>query len=100
MMDAAKIHSVDKQRISFKASLQALRQWEPHINQTSLNNQDTRRLMALLYESIAKNIVIERPGRSEPRAVKRRPKPFQLLTAPRHEMSVIPHRGKSHAKRS
>ena len=56
--------------------------------------------MDLLYESIAKNIVIERPGRSEPRAVKRRPKPFQLLTAPRHEMRVVPHRGKSHAKQA
>lgn len=100
IIDAAMIHSVDNQRISFKASLQALRQWEPHLNQTAMSNQDRYRLMALLYESIAKNIVTERPGRSEPRAVKRRPKPFQLLTAPRHEMSVIPHRGKSHAKQA
>lgn len=97
MLEAAVKKSVDSQRISFKASLQALRQWEPHLNQTKINRQDRRRLMNLLYDSIAKNIVIERPGRSEPRAVKRRPKPFQLLTAPRHEMRVVPHRGRSHA---
>ncbi|MDF7800894.1 hypothetical protein P4C99_15570, partial [Pontiellaceae bacterium B1224] len=28
----------------------------------------------------------ERPGRSEPRCVKRRPKPFQHMTAPREVM--------------
>ncbi|MCK4706930.1 MAG: IS4 family transposase [Gammaproteobacteria bacterium] len=100
MIEAAVKKSVDSQRISFKASLQALRQWEPHLNQTKINKQDRHRLMNLLYDSIAKNIVIDRPGRSEPRAVKRRPKPFQLLTAPRHEMKVVPHRGKSHAKQA
>ncbi len=33
-----------------------------------------------------------RPGRQEPRAIKRRPKPFQLLTAPRHVFQEIPHK--------
>jgi hypothetical protein len=28
-----------------------------------------------------------RPGRLEPRAVKRRPKPYQLLNRPRHELT-------------
>jgi hypothetical protein len=72
-------------RISFKGSVQALRQWEPHLNQTKNNHQEQQRLIRLLYQSIAGYIVPERPGRSEPRAVKRRPKPYQLLTAPRHE---------------
>jgi hypothetical protein len=33
-----------------------------------------------------------RPFRQEPRAIKRRPKPFQYLTAPRHEFREIPHK--------
>lgn len=100
MIDAARIHSVDSQRISFKASLQALRQWEPHLNQTTMSNHDRNRLMDLLYESMVKNIVTERPGRSEPRAVKRRPKAYQLLTAPRHQMIVTSHRGRTNAKQA
>ena len=59
-----------------------------------------RELMRLLYQSIAQNIVRERSRRSEPRAVKRRPKNHQLLTAPRHEMKVIPHRSKYQAEKA
>jgi Transposase DDE domain len=98
MCEAAKKNNTGVRRVSFKGSVQALRQWEPHLNQTKMNCQDRIRLVKLLYESIAKNIVPERPGRSEPRAVKRRPKPYQLLTAPRHEMKETPHRGKYRAK--
>ena len=54
--------------------------------------------LQLLYESIADYIVPERPGRSEPRAVKLRPKPYPLLTAPRREMQVTIHRGRCNAK--
>ena len=42
---------------------------------------------------IAKDKVPERPGRREPRALKRRPKPFPLLNRPRHKMIELPHRG-------
>ncbi len=98
MGEAAEEKSVNMCRISFKGCVQALRQWEPHLNQAKISRQEQNRLIRLLYESIAGNIIPERPGRSEPRAVKRRPKPYQLLTAPRHEMKEIPHRGKYHAK--
>ncbi|CAH1387920.1 hypothetical protein NTGM5_730001 [Candidatus Nitrotoga sp. M5] len=93
MIEAAQQANVPVRRISFKGSVQALRQWEPHLNQTKISHQEQRRLIQLLYESIADYIVPERPDRSEPRAVKRRPKPYQLLTAPRHEMKVTKHRG-------
>ena len=98
MIEAAQQANEQVRRISFKGSVQALRQWEPHLNQTKISHQEQRRLIQLLYESIANYIVPERSGRSEPRAVKRRPKPYQLLTAPRHEMKVALHRGKYHAK--
>ena len=42
------------------------------------------RVLALLYAAMASHIVGDRPGRSEPRAVKRRPKSHKLLTVPRH----------------
>lgn len=98
MIEAAQQAGVTVRRISFKGSVQALRQWEPYLNQTKISTQEQRRLIQLLYESIADYIVPERPGRSEPRAVKRRPKPYQLLTAPRHEMKVTKHRGRYDAE--
>ena len=100
MIEAAKQAGEQVRQISFKGSVQALRQWEPHLNQTKISHQEQRRLIQLLYESIADYIVPERPGRSEPRAVKRRPKSYQLLTVPRHEMKVTLHRSRYRAKRA
>ena len=98
MVEAAEGNDVRVRRISFKGCVQALRQWEPHLNQAKMSRVERNRLIGLLYESIADNIVPERPGRSEPRAVKRRPKPYQLLNKPRHEMQEIKHRSKNRAK--
>src|SRR6266536_512832 len=51
-----------------------------------------RCLIVQLLEVIARDQVPDRPGRIEPRAVKRRPKPYQLLNRPRGAMKEIPHR--------
>ena len=85
-------------KISFKGCMQALRQWEQHLNQNNTKKKEQIRLIETLYDLIADYIVLERPGRSEPRAVKRRPKPYRLLTTPRAEMKVESHRGRKHAK--
>jgi len=98
MMEAAEAKGAILRRISFKGSVQALRQWEPHLNQGKMSHDDRTRLVRLLTESIAGNITPDRPGRSEPRAVKRRPKSYQLLNKPRHEMKEIPHRSKYQAE--
>jgi len=39
----------------------------------------------LLFALISQQKIGNRPGRTEPRAVKRRPKPFPLLMKPREE---------------
>ncbi len=54
-----------------------------------------KRLSALIDEmllSIASDLNPDRPGRSEPRAKKRRPKNHRLLTKPRRQMGKLPHR--------
>jgi len=48
-----------------------------------------------LYETIAGDPLPHRPNRSEPRAVKRRPKNFRLMTKPRHQMIVERSRNQS-----
>lgn len=100
MLDAASQQDMLSRRISVKGSIQALRQWQPLLNKADLNSLERRRLMALLYEAIADSTLCERPGRLEPRCVKRRPKPFRLMTAPRHVMKEALQRGKSGAKQA
>lgn len=97
MVEAAAEISQAPRRLSFKGSIQALRQWEPQFSSTS-DPREQRRLLGTLRLSIAGHLVPHRPGRREPRCVKRRPKPFALLTAPRHQMVEIPHRGRYRAK--
>ncbi|MFT7388833.1 MAG: hypothetical protein ACI8VC_002090 [Candidatus Endobugula sp.] len=74
-----------------------LRQWEPYLNHRKMSKQEHHRLLVLLYDSIAKYIIPERQDRNEPRAVKRSPKSFQWLTAPRREMKVTRRKGKKYA---
>jgi hypothetical protein len=97
---AADRHAIKPRSISFKAALQALRQWLPWLDDVRLKLAEQRRLMNRLLEAIANKTILERPGRREPRCVKRRPKPFALLTAPRHMMVEIPHRGRYRARKA
>ncbi len=85
-------------RISFKGALQAVRKWEPCLKQFGGTTREITRLIRILYRTIADNIIPLTPGRSEPRAVKRRPKNYRRLTRSRHEMIVSPHRSKYRAE--
>ncbi len=98
MLNAAIDKGLSPSRISFKASVQALRQWESVLNRKDLEVRERQRIMLLLREAIAASIVLSRPGRKEPRCLKRRKKNFQLMTSPRHEMREIPHRDRYRAK--
>jgi hypothetical protein len=99
MYEAAEELEVEVDRISFKGSVQALRQWETLLHQGELTARNRRKLVSELYQAIAEKTVPIRPGRSEPRCLKRRPKPFQLLTALRSQMKETPHRDKYRANR-
>ena len=95
---AAQKHDKDPMRISFKGTLQDLRNWEALFNSPKLTAQDKRKLIAELYQGIARRIVPHRPNRQEPRCLKRRHKNYQLLTQPRSTMKEIKHRSTYRAK--
>ena len=97
MLKAAKKAGVPVRLISFKASVQALRQWEPLLK-SELSAQEQTRLLSLLCDSIAASVLHTRPGRREPRCKKRRPKNFQRMTKPRHEMQEALHRSQYRAE--
>jgi hypothetical protein len=50
MGEAAKEKDVRVRRMSFKGSVQALRQWEPHLNQAKISRQKRHHLIGHLYE--------------------------------------------------
>lgn len=98
MIEAAAIHDVDLERLSFKGSLDSVCRFSPRIAQ-STTKKKKKELLNQLLETLAKDLVPDRPNRQEPRAQKRRPKPYQFLTRHRRKMKETPHRGrKSKAK--
>lgn len=98
MLESATRFGAELGRVSFKGSVQAIRQWESHLSHAPVSHVEQQRLVNQLYQLIAGLIVIERPDRREPRVLKRRPKNFQLMTFPRHIMQEVPHRGRTYAK--
>jgi len=93
MSEAAALYEVPVQRLSFKGTVDAARQYSLALVQARSRKQQ-RELVADLLTVIAQDLVPERPGRREPRAVKRRPKPFPLLNKPRQQFKDTPHRNR------
>ncbi len=80
MYEAAEEADLEARVVSFKGSLQALRSWEPHFNQAKISMAERFRLISYLYDAMTNTPVRQRPGRSEPRCRKRRPKNYEWLT--------------------
>ncbi len=97
MYEAANSASIEMRTISFKGSLQAIWSWESRFGASHLNQRDRLEMMSDLLLALVHCQITLRPGRSEPRCMKRRPKPFQLLTKQRHEMREIQHRNRYRA---
>ena len=97
MCEAAKEADIEVRVVSFKGSVQALRNWEPHLNQAAISGAERNRLISDLHAAMTNTPIKQRPGRSEPRCLKRRKKNYQLMTSPRHEMREIQHRNNYHA---
>ena len=90
MLQAAIKGKIDVERISFKGTLQAVRQWTPYIRLAAVEHQE--RLFQTMLAAIARVPVPHRPNRTEPRVKKRRMKNCQLMTKPRHQMVESRHR--------
>ena len=83
MLEAAWTHSVPLERLSFKGTVDTLRQWSPLLSPVMFA---FKRAREELLRIIAADQILDRPNRYEPRVRKRRPKPFSVLSAPRKKM--------------
>jgi hypothetical protein len=88
MQRSAITHEVVLRRISFKGTLDGMLSFLGAFVQASNQPHKRKRLHVDLLLAIASSLVPDRPGRSEPRARKRRPKNYQHLTKPRREIHL------------
>ena len=91
MLQSASEHGAPLDQLSFKGTLDTLRHWQHHIG-AQRHASARRDATAAMLDLCAADLLPVRPGRSEPRVLKRRPKPYQHLTHPRHLMTVSPSR--------
>lgn len=81
MAQAASFGHAEPRQLSFKAALQLLRAFGDNLRHAP--NKRLNVCVRFLLAGISQLRLRYRPNRVEPRAVKRRPKPFPLLTKPR-----------------
>lgn len=93
MLEAVRRHHVQLDRISFAGSLAVARRYGEALLQARSKKQRTQ-LFEELLRVIAFDLVPDRPGRREPRAVKRRPKPYPRLMCHRHRFREISHQNR------
>ena len=83
MVEAARLADLGPRRLSFRGTMQAM--WAFEVEHRRASGPRRQRLVQARRHAIASHRVGDRPGRCEPRAIKRRPKPQKLLTVPRDE---------------
>ena len=85
MWQAAEKHGRPLHRISFAGTVEHLNALAPYL-WLYAGTRHYAALHALLLQWIARDRLPSRPGRIEPRAVKRRPKEYDLLNKPRQQL--------------
>lgn len=96
MLEASRRHGVALQKISFAGALASARRYAEALLQAR-SKKGRQNLLKELFRVLADDQVPERPGRREPRAIKRRPKPYPLLTRHRRSFLEISHRNRYYA---
>jgi len=82
---AAALYHVSIERLSFKGSVDTLRQWCGTLDAAHNKPREQARLFNQLLQILAEDIVPHRPDRAEPRVRKRRPKAYPLMTHSRRD---------------
>lgn len=91
MVQAAGEHAVALERISFKGSLDAVRQFS-HALAQARSKKKRGQLWTELLRTLAADQIAERPGRREPRAVKRKKNRYPRLVGSRRKFRDHPKR--------
>jgi hypothetical protein len=85
MLKAGMVHGVNHRRLSFRGTQQVLHACREGFADLGARPVLRTRQTIEMWRRIAERGVTERPGRNEPRRVKRRPKCSRWLQKPRHQ---------------
>ena len=80
---AAAKHGKNPSTLSFKRALRTVESFRPTL--AAATPRTLPEIYKHLLQAIASHEIGDRPGREEPRCVKRRPKPYPRLIQPRNE---------------
>jgi len=83
LAQAAVMHNKIPRQLSFRSTVQLVCQAGKQL--VVLTGQQLTRALLSLLKAIASTVIGLQKRKNQPRAIKRRPKPFPLLTIPRHE---------------
>jgi hypothetical protein len=97
MVQAAREHEVDLEQISFKGTIDAFREFSQAIAQAR-SRRKRQDLWNKLLRTLAADLLPERPGRREPRAVKLKKNKYPRLNKPRHRFHDPPKRNERRKK--
>jgi len=84
MLKAGTAHAVNHRRLSFRGTQQVIHACREHFHNLVSRPRLRAQQRIKMWAHIAQRLVTERPGRNEPRRVKRRPKCTRWLQKPRH----------------
>lgn len=88
MQQAAARYHVPIERLSFKGTIDTLRQWADALHAAHAKPRAHTRLFHELLRILAEDTVPHRPDRAEPRVRKRRPKAYPLMTHTRRDYAL------------
>jgi hypothetical protein len=92
MAVVASENDIEPRQVSFTGAKQAVMAFAPKLE--AARPEDRPALIDAMLAVIAYHRVGDRPGRWEPRAIKRRPKPCKRLGHPRHIAKLAHNRAK------
>lgn len=91
MWDAARRRRVEPLRLSFKGAIHEMVALWP-FTPAAARQRDLRKFYDALLRNVGSHRIPDRPGRSEPRVRKRRPKNYPLMTRPRRSNNAPAHK--------
>ena len=91
MLEASVICHAPLYRLSFKGTLDTVEEFSHRLSCMPFSQKKKRQTIYLeMLAIIAVDLVPDRPGRREPRCLKRRPKAYPFMTKPRRQMHDPP----------
>lgn len=97
ILKSADTHGVDHKQISFKGTIDRIESYGQAVGKAR-NKADREGIWEEMLKAIAKDLVPQRPGRREPRAIKRRRNKYPVLNCHRREYEEPPKRNERRKK--